>query len=199
MLAQLLAAAYGPGAQTQDVILDERCFLPLVLKIGTPTFTPTSTPTRTSTGTATPTPTATSTATPTPTATPTATSTATERPVRELTIGYIRYETRDEYVRIDNQGTASQNMTNWEIQSYKNVDGGCEPAYKWYTFPTEYVLAPGASVYVHSGPHAIDNPPDDLKWMAAYIWHNEGDVAKLYDASGAVVDTYCYGECSPCP
>ena len=122
-----------------------------------------------------------------------------EFPTSELTIGYIRCETSDEYIRIDNQGTASQDMTNWKVQSYKNVDGSCEPTDQWYTFPVGYILDPAASVYVHSGPGATDNPPTHLKWTGTYIWHNEGDVAVLYDAAEGEMDRYCYGECWPCP
>jgi len=139
--------------------------------------------------------------TPTPTATPTSTpattSTPTEVAISSVAIGDIRCETREEYVRIDNEGSASQDLTDWRIQSYESTDSGCVPAGQWYTFPTGYVLDAGASVYVHSGPDAANNPPTDLKWVGSYVWHNDGDVAVLYDAAGAVIDTYCYGECCP--
>ena len=165
----------------------------------TPTCTPTSTGTPTPTFSPTPTKTSTPTATPTPTSTPTAiaTPTPTEVLVSEVVIAHIRYETRDEYIRIANQGTASQSMTAWKIQSYKNIDGGCQPTDQWYTFPTGYILAPGASVRIHSGPDAYSSPPSDLLWTTGYIWHNDGDKAILYDATGSVVDTYCYRECCP--
>jgi hypothetical protein len=133
-----------------------------------------------------------------PPSTPIPTPTPTDAPVGEVSIGYILYDARDEHVRIDNAGTSPQDMTDWRIQTYRNVGGGCEPSEQWYTFPAGYLLGPGASVRVHSGPDATDNnPPDDLRWTGAYRWANEGDVAVLYDAVGRVVDTYCYGECCP--
>ena len=196
----------GTATQT-DTPVQTNTPTPTATSTPTPTHTLTPTQTRTPTGTptATSTPTPTSTATPTKTSTAThtptltATSTPTELPTSELIIGYIRYETGDEYIRIDNQGTASQDTTNWKIQSYKNTDGGCEPTDQWYTFPVGYILDPLASVYVHSGPGATDNPPMHLKWTGTYIWHNEGDVAVLYDTAEGEVDRYCYGECWPCP
>jgi len=114
-----------------------------------------------------------------------------------VVITYIRYETRDEYIRLTNQSTISQDMTDWRIQSYANVDGGCEPADQWYTFPAGYVLDAGASVRVHSGPDAYSDPPSDLRWTGRYMWNNDGDKGILHDAAGTVVDTYCYGECCP--
>ena len=139
--------------------------------------------------------------TPTPTitltATPTVTPTPTQVPVGNPTIAYIRYETRDEYIRITNQGSSWQDMTGWKIQSYANIDGGCQPTDQWYTFPAGYILDAGASVRVHSGPDAIHDPPGDLRWTTRYIWNNDGDKAILYDSAGNIVDTYCYGECCP--
>jgi hypothetical protein len=55
-----------------------------------------------------------------------------------------------------------------------------------------YVLAAGASVRVRSGPDAVDNPPGDLFWSAAYLWNNEGDRAVLYDEGDGVVEGVCY-------
>ena len=75
-------------------------------------------------------------------------------------------------------------MTNWKIQS---VEGD-----QWYTFPSGYVLGAGSTVYVHSGPDAQANPPTDLLWTRAYIWNNDGDEARLYDAQGGLVDSWAY-------
>jgi len=162
----------------------------------TPTNTPTSSSTPTDTPTPTPTNTPTNTSTPTDTPTPTATptSTLTEEPVSDVVIESIRYETKDECIWIDNQGTAAQSMTGWKIQSYA-YDGSCYPTNQWYTFPNGYVLGAGESVKVHSGPNAIDDPPGDLKWTGAYIWNNDGDVGVLYDALGGEIHRYAYGEC----
>lgn len=162
----------------------------------TPTATPTSTPTSTATytPTATPTSTPTSTATHTPTATATWTPTVTSVPVALLRIGTIQYSGTNEYIRIDNVGSSSQNMTGWSIQSYRNSDCQPDPSQR-YTFPSGYILAAGASVRVHSGPDATSNPPSSLRWTTSYIWHNDGDRGDLRNASGQVVSTYAYGSC----
>ncbi len=105
-----------------------------------------------------------------------------------LRIGYVKYSGRDKYIRIDNIGGGSQNMAGWKIQS---VVGN-----QWYYFPWGYVLQTGDSVWIHSGPDAINNPPTDLRWTTNYIWNNSGDKARLYNGSSSV-DDYCYG--SGCP
>ena len=194
-------------------------------EVSIPTHTPTSTPTVTATPTDTPTPTASptvyycslplivkmppTTPTPTPTFTPTPTSTSapfltatptptpTEVPVTDVVIANIHYETRDEYITITNQGAASQDMTGSQIQSYENINGGCEPADQWYTFPSGYILDAGASVRIHSGPDASSNPPNDLLWTTKYTWNNDGDKAILYNGADSVIDTYCYKDCCP--
>jgi len=38
----------------------------------------------------------------------------------------------------------------------------------------------------------MDNPPSDVKWSTAYIWNNDGDEARLYNAAGQVVDNWAY-------
>ena len=105
-------------------------------------------------------------------------------PQSHLFISWLKYEGRDEYVRITNDGDAAQNMTGWSILS---VVGN-----QRYHFPIGFVLEPGASVRIHSGPDAVDNPPTDLKWTDRYIWLNDGDKAELYNASGQLIDSYCY-------
>jgi len=105
-------------------------------------------------------------------------------PQADLYIEALQYETTDEYVQITNRGNASQDMTGWRIFS---VVGG-----QSYDFPAAYTLAAGASVRVHSGPDAFDNPPTDLLWGLAHIWQNEGDKAILYDDSDTEVDSFCY-------
>lgn len=118
-----------------------------------------------------------------------------QRTLSDVGIGYIREESSDEYIRIVNHGTGGQDMTGWKVQSYANKNGNCEPTGQCYWFPSGYLLDVGASVRVHSGPDADDNPPGDLKWTTSYIWHNDGDVGVLYDAEGDEVDRYAYGEC----
>ncbi len=130
--------------------------------------------------------------TPTPTATPTPAPSATPTPPSQggvLRIAHLQYSGRDEYVEIRNDGPGAQSMTGWTLVS---VVGN-----QHYAFPANFVLEPGRTVRVHSGPGAFERWPTDLKWTSAYIWNNSGDKAELRDASGSVVDTYCYG--SGCP
>jgi len=144
-------------------------FLPLTLRsVGPPT--PTATPTWT------PVATATATMTPTPTATPTGQS--------GLRIRELQYSGRDEWVRIHNYGIMAQDMTDWQLMS---VVGS-----QTYDFPAEYTLAAGGSVYVHSGPDAYQSLPSHLRWTGRYVWNNDGDEARLYDADGHEVDRWSY-------
>lgn len=150
-----------------------------------PSSTPTTSPSPTSTRTPTitPTPSVTRTPTPTPTATPTLPPTA------NLLITFISYDSSNEYVSIRNDGAAGQIMTSWSLLSVVGSQS--------YYFPFGYTLAPGATVRIHSGPNATNNPPASLLWTNAYIWNNDGDKAILYNAQGQPVDTYCYRDGCP--
>jgi hypothetical protein len=110
-------------------------------------------------------------------------------PTPELIISDLSYVTPDEYVQVTNKGSTAQFMEGWQIHS---VIGD-----EWYTFPAMVILAPGASVRVHSGAGATHSPPTDLLWDTAYIWLNSGDQAVLYDQHCCPVDDWCYG--SGCP
>jgi hypothetical protein len=112
-------------------------------------------------------------------------------PQADLYIEALQYDASDESVQITNRGTAPQDMTGWRIHS---VVGD-----QWYDFPAGYTLATGASVQVHSGPDALDNPPTDLLWGYAYIWRNDGDVAILYNSDDEFVDSYAYSLPPPHP
>jgi len=95
---------------------------------------------------------------------------------------------RAEHVVIANVGSAAQDLSGWTLRS---VSGG-----QSYTFPAGFVLAPGASVNVHSGagdPATLNHPPTDLFATRANIWSNTGDVAQLLDAGGHLVSEYRYG------
>ena len=107
-----------------------------------------------------------------------------EQPQAKVRIGYIDYASQDEYIRIDNVGTLAQDMTDWKIVS---VVGS-----QTYYFPPGCTLNAGARVYVHSGPAASDNPPRHLRWTGRYVWSNDGDEARLYDAQGREVDRWGY-------
>ena len=167
----------------------QRLYLPFLISArGAPRLTATPSITASPTFAATATPTPTLPATPTPTQTPVATSTPTPTrtvsPQARLRISCLSYSGRREYVCISNEGASPQDMTSWRLQS---VVGD-----QWFTFPSGYVLGAGATVYVESGPDARHNPPTSLWWTAAYIWSNDGDEARLYNAAGKLVDSWAY-------
>ena len=103
----------------------------------------------------------------------------------DLQITDLVYDGTDEYVTIRNNGPASQLMTGWTLTS---VVGS-----QTFDFPAGFTLSAGATVRIHSGPAAVDNPPTDLKWSGAYYWANDGDQADLRDGTNALRATYCYG------
>jgi hypothetical protein len=102
----------------------------------------------------------------------------------DLTITYLRYWGRDEYVEITNQGADAQDVTGWQIQSVRGDE--------WYSFPAGYTLAAGGYVRVRSGPDAWSSFPTDLKWTTDYRWNDGGDEARLYGAHGSLVDSWGY-------
>jgi len=102
----------------------------------------------------------------------------------ELKIAQLQYSDRDEYIQIRNRRSMAQDMTGWEIVS---VIGP-----QTYRFAAGDALQGNSSVYVHSGPGSYAEPPVHLQWTTAYIWRNEGDEARLYDAEGNEVDQYSY-------
>ena len=160
-----------------DYVRTDRCAewywptvrLPLVFK-GWNAPVPTITPMPTiPTATASPVPTI-----PTPTATP--------QPMIEITA--LEYLSQGEYVEISNRGEQNQPMADWRLVSLRGEQS--------YEFPEDFVLEAGATVMVHSGPDAFDNPPTDLLWCRSYVWHNEGDTAVLYDDLCREVSRWAY-------
>lgn len=164
---------------------------------------PTATPTPTRTPpppTATPTFTRTS-APPTPTRIPpTATAplpvqpTPTAPAAPRVVIATISFSGDDEYVTIINRGAAEQDLSGWSIQSYSG--NTCQPVpAQVFTFPPGYILAAGASVRVHSGKAATENPPSDLLWTRDPVWNDGGDRGDLRTPDGQVVSSFAYGQC----
>ncbi|MBM4431718.1 MAG: hypothetical protein FJ026_15445 [Chloroflexi bacterium] len=205
------AAQYGASTMFLPVVFSRAAFL--VVPALTATHTPSATPPEAASDTSTPSPTATRSATISPTAsatqapsatasqTPTTTGTPTATPIATPTQSPIPTETMpaearlritclaywgpDEQVCIGNTGGRAQKMTGWKLQS---VQGN-----QWFSFPQEFVLEPGATVRIHSGPNAPpSNLPTDLYWTGAYIWNNDGDEARLFDASGQEIDRCKY-------
>lgn len=86
---------------------------------------------------------------------------------------------QSEMIALTNTGDTAVNLGGWKIVS---VNGN-----QVYTFPQEFILYSRGSVYVTSGPDAIDNPSFYMKWTNANIWNNAGDAAELYDSSGKLI------------
>jgi len=104
-------------------------------------------------------------------------------PTTDVGIVTLECTGADEYVEVVNMGTTARDLTGWVILS---VVG-----HQRFNFPSGYVLQPGASVRVHSGPAASSNPPTDLLWTRDYIWNNDGDEAELRDDADRLVDSRC--------
>ncbi len=84
-----------------------------------------------------------------------------------------------EYIAITNIGSEPVDLTGWQLHSVRGD--------QWFAFPAGHVLAAGATVRVYSATGSA--PADGLLWTEKNMWNNEGDEARLIDASGAVVST----------
>lgn len=61
-----------------------------------------------------------------------------------------------------------------------------------YTFEDPYVLDPGATVYLHSGPQAPRTEGNRIRWTQNYIWNDvDGDTAQLKSPrpNSVIIDT----------
>ncbi len=127
-----------------------------------------------STSTATPTP------MPSPTAAPTiepvaATPTPTATPAETAPAVYISaLNCEEEWVEITNSGASPITMTGWKI-----TDDGAKYT---YIFPS-FTLSSGATVTLYTDEGT--DTTTELYWGSGRpVWNNDGDTAKLYDASG---------------
>lgn len=89
-----------------------------------------------------------------------------------------------EYVLLINEGEAAQDLSGWRIQA--------DHAWQDFYFPQDTVIQPGMTIKVNSGPEAIDQPPTDLLWTSDLIWNDEGDTARLYNATNNLSTQYTY-------
>jgi hypothetical protein len=102
----------------------------------------------------------------------------------------------DEIVWIKNPGEEPVDLSGWQLYTPPRFE---------FTFPEGCLLAPGASLKVHSGPGSkihkpflkdapVCRPNGDLLWTPHYVWCDQnGDTAYLYDTEGNLVDRYVYG------
>jgi hypothetical protein len=105
--------------------------------------------------------------------------------IGEVSISGINYMTTDQWVQIANNGVSKVSFTGWMLMNKENLS---------YSFPTGFVLKPGALVKVHS--MAGNNSSTDLG-NSSVIWSKNGDTAILMDATGKIVSKYSYSATSP--
>jgi hypothetical protein len=146
----------------------------------TATATPTSGPTATPTATSTPEPTATLTATPKPTATSTPEPTVTSVRLNEILPvpaqdGII--DEFDEWVELYNAGSSAVDLDGWSLD---DGEGGSEP----YRIPAGTILPAGVYALFHGRTTGV--ALDDV-----------GDMVRLLDPNGAVVDAVAFGQLAP--
>jgi hypothetical protein len=94
--------------------------------------------------------------------------------------------TTPEYILLQNQGDAAQDMSGWYLESTVGP--------QTFNFPTGYVLTAGSAVRIESYSGAKNEPPQTLLWSTDAIWNNSGDKAILRNAAGAAISSKCYGD-----
>ena len=92
------------------------------------------------------------------------------------------YKEGDEYAVIKNVGSTPVNLNGWRLNAGDNGQD--------FRFP-DHVLEPGASCRVYTDEIHPETCGFSFGRNSA-IWNNKGDCGLLYDASGALVDEYCY-------
>ncbi len=114
---------------------------------------------------------------------------ATGVPRADVQITLWSSSTTPEYIVLQNQGTAPQDMSDWYLESAVGP--------RTFNFPIGFVLPPGATVRIESYTGAKNDPPQTLLWSTDAIWNNAGDKAILRNAAGAVISSKCYGDQCP--
>lgn len=94
----------------------------------------------------------------------------------------VHNEGRSEHVRIQAPADRALTLTGWRLSSAVGDQK--------YNFPATS-LAAGAVIRIVSG--ATEQQAGDLVWGRQNVWNNDGDIARLFDASGALVAEVSYG------
>jgi hypothetical protein len=88
-----------------------------------------------------------------------------------------------ENVRLTNKRSVSINLKYWTLRDNTGYT---------YKFASDFRLAPGASVYIHTGKGT--NTSTHRYWgRAAYVWNNTGDKATVRNSSGTAIDACSWG------
>lgn len=89
-----------------------------------------------------------------------------------------------EYVTLRNTTSASIRLDRWTVR---------DKARHVYTFGTNVVLKPGATLWLHTGRGT--NDAAHRYWGSGnYIWNNTGDTAYLRDPRGTQIDVCGWGK-----
>jgi serine/threonine-protein kinase len=114
---------------------------------------------------------------------------ATEIPHADVQIMLLSSGTTPEYILLQNQGNAPQDLSGWYIES--------TVGFQTFNFPSGFALDPGASTRIESYTGAKNDPPQTLMWTIDAIWNNAGDQAILRDEAGKAISSKCYGDQCP--
>lgn len=88
-----------------------------------------------------------------------------------------------EYVKLTNRRSTTINLKYWTLRDKSN---------HVYKFASDFRLASGASVYIHTGKGT--NTSTHRYWgSGAYIWNNTGDTAYLRNSAGTAIDSCSWG------
>ncbi|HEY0697698.1 MAG TPA: lamin tail domain-containing protein [Micromonospora sp.] len=88
-----------------------------------------------------------------------------------------------EYVRLTNKRSYTINLKYWTLR---------DKAGYIYRFSSDYRLAPGYSVYIHTGKGT--NTSTHRYWGRSwYVWNNTGDAAYLRNSAGTSIDSCSWG------
>lgn len=86
-----------------------------------------------------------------------------------------------EWIRLKNTGSTGRYLTGWTIRDTASH------VYKFGTFK----LRAGYSVTVHTG--SGSNTATNRYWgSGGYIWNNDGDIARLKNKAGTLIDKCSY-------
>ncbi len=88
-----------------------------------------------------------------------------------------------EYVKLTNRKTTTVNLKSWTLRDKSS---------HIYKFTSDFKLAAGASVTIHTGKGT--NTSTHRYWgSGAYIWNNTGDTAYVRDPAGKTIDSCSWG------
>jgi hypothetical protein len=90
-------------------------------------------------------------------------------------------EKTDEHVDIRNADVVAIQLRGWKLQDESGDS---------FTFP-DFLIAPGATLRVHNCDGA-NSGSDIYTGRCSAWWNNASDTASLYDATGALIDSYSY-------